>query len=346
MIRLKVRDYSIDVARGIACALVVIGHVPSTPVFVHTWIYSFHMPLFYIISGIVLNTSDSFKIFFKKRIKGLLIPYFALNLLVWTIETLIKIIQSLAVSHPIDYNQFLVGLAGTLIGYRLTDYYYILWFVISLFFALLISYWIIKFVKNKWKIGIIGILQIISNSLLWMKVRGLPLSLDVVPLATGYVLIGFSCMRLVKRIPGQFNWLGVPLIMINAVLAYLCSHQNGDVDFYNCQTGGVLLPILNSIIGCMGILMISKLIQRNRVLEFFSANSLVFYAFQNKIFIPIFNKGISYVNRVVFSNKFVAVEWIIVSIGTMIALSCVSCIINRIIPWIAGVDSYRFKLRK
>lgn len=339
-------DYSIDVARGIACALVVIGHVPSTPGIVHTWIYSFHMPLFYIISGMVLNTNDPFKAFFKKRIKGLLIPYFALNLLVWITETLIKTILSLAVSQALDFKQFLVGLVGALIGYRLTDYYYILWFVISLFFALLISQWIIQLVKNERRIGVIGILLIISNSLLWMKVRGLPLSLDVVPLATGYVLIGFSGKRLVKGIQGQFNWLGIPLIMINAGLAYLCSRQNGDVDLYNCQTGGLLLPILNSIIGCMGILMISKLIQRNRLLEFFSANSLAFYAFQNKIFIPIFDKGISYVNRVVFSNKFATVEWIIVSIGTMIALSSVSCIINRLFPWAVGVNIYRHKLRK
>ena len=68
------RDYSIDIARGIACLLVVVGHVPTTPSLLHTWIYSFHMPLFFIISGIVLNTNDSVKEFIKKRCKTLLVP--------------------------------------------------------------------------------------------------------------------------------------------------------------------------------------------------------------------------------------------------------------------------------
>ena len=53
------RDYSIDIARGLACLLVVVGHVPTIPSFLHTWIYSFHMPLFFIISGIVLNSNDN-----------------------------------------------------------------------------------------------------------------------------------------------------------------------------------------------------------------------------------------------------------------------------------------------
>lgn len=76
------RDYSIDIARGLACSLVVLWHVPTTPSFLHTWIYSFRMPLFFIISGIVLNTNYSFLVFLKKRVKSLVVPYFALNLCV------------------------------------------------------------------------------------------------------------------------------------------------------------------------------------------------------------------------------------------------------------------------
>ena len=47
---MKEHDYSIDIARGIACLLVIIGHISSTPSQVNVWIYAFHMPLFFIIT--------------------------------------------------------------------------------------------------------------------------------------------------------------------------------------------------------------------------------------------------------------------------------------------------------
>ena len=53
---MKEHDYSIDIARGIACLLVIIGHISSTPSQVNVWIYAFHMPLFFIISGLIINT--------------------------------------------------------------------------------------------------------------------------------------------------------------------------------------------------------------------------------------------------------------------------------------------------
>ena len=45
----------IDVMRGIGILLVVIGHVFPAGKRVHTFIYSFHMPLFFIISGMALS---------------------------------------------------------------------------------------------------------------------------------------------------------------------------------------------------------------------------------------------------------------------------------------------------
>ena len=62
------RDYSIDVARGIACLLVIIGHIHSTPALLHTWVYSFHMPLFFAISGMVMKTEEPLSVFVKKRV--------------------------------------------------------------------------------------------------------------------------------------------------------------------------------------------------------------------------------------------------------------------------------------
>ncbi len=48
------RIHWIDIARGMAMDLVVIGHLGLKNQFVQ-WIYSFHMPLFFILSGMTMK---------------------------------------------------------------------------------------------------------------------------------------------------------------------------------------------------------------------------------------------------------------------------------------------------
>lgn len=63
----------IDIAKGIGIFLVVLGHV-STNVTLGGYIYSFHMPLFFFLSGLTARfTSEDFLI---KKLKTLLIPYY------------------------------------------------------------------------------------------------------------------------------------------------------------------------------------------------------------------------------------------------------------------------------
>ena len=46
----KTRDISIDMAKGIGMIAVIIGHM-TVPVKVTDFIFSFHMPLFFLING-------------------------------------------------------------------------------------------------------------------------------------------------------------------------------------------------------------------------------------------------------------------------------------------------------
>lgn len=50
----KKRILWIDYAKAFAMFFVVIGHVNSGN-YLTNWIYSFHMPLFFFLSGITLN---------------------------------------------------------------------------------------------------------------------------------------------------------------------------------------------------------------------------------------------------------------------------------------------------
>lgn len=66
----------IDIAKGIGIILVVMGHLAAEDQDLKRFIYCFHMPLFFFISGIVFNIKNiKFKKFFIKKFKSVYLPY-------------------------------------------------------------------------------------------------------------------------------------------------------------------------------------------------------------------------------------------------------------------------------
>ena len=70
------RDESIDIIKGIGILLVVLGH-SGCPQVLSQVIYSFHMPLFFIASGIFFSGKylHNKKEYAKKKIKSLYLPF-------------------------------------------------------------------------------------------------------------------------------------------------------------------------------------------------------------------------------------------------------------------------------
>lgn len=78
----KKRFDDLDIAKCFGILLVYIGHceVGADSISfdrLQAWIYSFHMPLFFFISGILFSNKNnrSFLFFLKKRIVSLILPY-------------------------------------------------------------------------------------------------------------------------------------------------------------------------------------------------------------------------------------------------------------------------------
>ena len=82
----KVRVSWVDYAKAIAITFVIIWHV-STRNYLSDWIYSFHMPLFFFLSGITLKANRrGYKAFIKKLVKRLLPPYILYSLLYFALN--------------------------------------------------------------------------------------------------------------------------------------------------------------------------------------------------------------------------------------------------------------------
>ena len=80
-------DY-LDMTKGLGMILVLIGHLQGDSIFTFSpyihplcvFIFSFHMPMFFIVSGILRSIKNdevrSFRDIAKNRFKGIMIPYY------------------------------------------------------------------------------------------------------------------------------------------------------------------------------------------------------------------------------------------------------------------------------
>ncbi len=82
-------DY-LDIAKGIGILLVILGHIPYISEPVRQYIVSFHMPLFFIISGILIchtwKEEENTASFVKRKVRGLLLPYAFFSVIYLLIE--------------------------------------------------------------------------------------------------------------------------------------------------------------------------------------------------------------------------------------------------------------------
>lgn len=88
----------IDIAKGIGILLVVWAHILITGTS-HRVIYAFHMPLFFLVSGMLFRRDKykNFIDFLRRRAKRLLVPFFIYSIITWIIWVLFRLIRHDAV---------------------------------------------------------------------------------------------------------------------------------------------------------------------------------------------------------------------------------------------------------
>ena len=84
--KMNERDTFLDFCKGIAIFLVVLGHVLEKSMHqmnsLYDFIYLFHMPFFFMLSGYLAWRVKRFDFsFFKKKARTLLLPYIVVGLL-------------------------------------------------------------------------------------------------------------------------------------------------------------------------------------------------------------------------------------------------------------------------
>lgn len=76
---MKERLCWVDNAKFIGIYLVVLGHLRLPNSFATQLIYSFHVPLFFFLSGLLFHFDANRKEHIKKAFSRLVVPYFLIN---------------------------------------------------------------------------------------------------------------------------------------------------------------------------------------------------------------------------------------------------------------------------
>lgn len=228
----------LDIAKGIAILLMVLGH-SSIPSVLSKFIWAFHMPLFFIASGWTTNWEKTdFIGFTKRKIRTLLVPFFVYSLVV----LLMQIPQGW-----VDFNHWIYN------GWIS----YALWFIPVLFLASLFAK-LIYGIRNRYLLlGCAFMFAGISGILSFYKLH-LPWTLSTVPFATFLIVVGTELKRFNSIIVDSKLWHILILFFVTAGISHF---WRLDLCFNSILP---FLPLtIGAIAGTLMIFMVSSWIDKH-----------------------------------------------------------------------------------
>lgn len=268
----------LDAAKFIGLVLVCYCHIPYPEGQFHIWVYSFHMPLFFLISGIFFNV-DRFAV--SKSVKQLLIPFIFYNLLACIISTGIGLIASGELKLPSLSSDFILK-SAYIIGPS--------WFLVSLFLIRIYCGLVLRYLGNIFlvvsTVGILAVFFCTRDSAVWDVA-----SIGSTVLGLPFYIIGFYSRRFFIEEGRMRGWW----IPFTALIFSVPAIYNGQVGIHAHGFGdNMLLFILFGISGTVLIISLSKYIKLpHSILNVFMDGALFFICMHTLIFeysILIWNK--------------------------------------------------------
>lgn len=251
---IKPRIYFLDVLKVLGTFLVVFAHLYSKDSTVRLYIYAFHMPLFYIISGLFHKGNG--KINLKKQFQKLFIPAIFFCFLFLLLTFCVNCIQLNSITNAAS--SFLVGCKLTFWGFFRGKGMpnTVCWFLFSLFWCKLFADIYTSFSK-KYKISFLIIVICLACTPFVPRYLYIKTSLMCFP----FYILGYEFKDKIKAL--SFKWYMIPIAFICAYLCYLLTRLNGRVSIMGLYYGSLPAGInricfyLNALIGSTSLLMIS-----------------------------------------------------------------------------------------
>lgn len=267
----------IDLLRGIAIFFVVLGHINSTPSVVE-FIYGFHIPLFFFISGILFQPQrfENTRRFVLSRFKALGLPYLVLaflTLLYWiVVERAVR-----APEIPI-WTQFLGILYGSF-HLRYLAFNIVLWFIPCLLSTEILYWYLQRYIPTLWY----GVLFILFATLIFLfpeKAALLPWGIGQAGIAISFYALGHQTRHFWIKKPQKKISIG--LLATLPLLLLLQPFSQANLGGMSFPFPWAYFPI--ALCGIFSTSLIALYWRQNRFMEYFGKNSLVIMAFHGPVY--------------------------------------------------------------
>ena len=271
----KQRIIWIDYAKAVAIFLVVLGHsfkpLGGADLEVKNFIYSFHMPVFFFLSGYLYKKSDIvFGGYLKKNVRSLVFPYVLLNLLAAIIVLPVLLLTNNYEIIVDSTTDMLIGAGHSFAGPA--------WFLLCLFWTKIISYFAFRS-KCPFLFVIFSITAAyIIGHFVWFDIAS---AFAAFPFFyEGYIMKTKSRMDLISR----KKWCVI--LSISLPLLFLLNHINGSVAIYSLTFGNLpWLYYIETTIGITFFISLMNLIatRENGIMNTLSRESIMIMALHGAV---------------------------------------------------------------
>lgn len=299
---MKKRIEWIDMAKGYGIILVVMGHCFNKGSIIHNWIFSFHMPLFFILSGycFCIDKYDSIAKVISRKFRTLIIPYIKFCFLGCIVSVIIPEWRS-------EFSLKQIGI-DLYCAYPTLTHITSTWYLVALFILSVLFYFVVSFSKKykmKWFpylfVGLSGFMGFIITIIRKLFFSGpstngypksfslpggrLPFTLDTCMTALVFFAIG-CWMRGVKEKRGVAHRNNKMFCLLFLVInMWVSLGLNSRVNLHGCTYGNIFYFYIAAISGALAVFFGVKEINRHqvlkRVLMFYGKNSLLFLGLQS-----------------------------------------------------------------
>lgn len=266
------REIWADNAKAIGIFLMVLGHNALANDGAFDFIYSFHMPLFFILSGYFSSAKkEQFPAYFKKNVSSLLVPYLVFYLL--TLPFGMFVIWAHPYNHPYNgLGEFILKPFIGMFTVETTEFAFHTngpsWFFVALFLVKLLFYIPKKYECSEKSLFI----NVIAALLVYFFIRSNDYNpfarLDTALMAYPLFVLGF----LLRTKTNVINKLKESTILVNivvslgcAIICVLVTQTNGHVEFSGAGYGNnIILMYIAAIFGFFFVVGLSMIIPTNK----------------------------------------------------------------------------------
>lgn len=321
----------IDAAKGIGMICVILAHVDQT--YVKAPLYTFHLPLFFFLSGYLFSLKSSFKEFLINKCRRILVPYFCLGIILIAFD-IYWYCRSPISGMPwiLNKNYATYDITGLLVQERFLT----LWFIACLFWLNFLFYVIVRFIKSE-KIRALIVVLLTVAGLCYYEFGGSALfwNIDTCLTALPFFYVGFLCRKTdfvnEKILKAKYKWLYfIGFIAADAICLILNLKLSGESleMFYN-QYGIAPLTYISAFTGIFAVLILGNA-WSCFPLRYIGKNTMLLYAWHQTMMIPLvqyFYSKMGWFTQIYSSLPL----YFAYSIITTIIICIVLCIVNELL---------------